>query len=129
MNRLVLFSAAVAVSACAQQAVAPSAGAGESPKLVSITQGGELVELERTPEYSVIEVRSAPAGSVPSSLFALRGACAVARARGQKYFASSPVQGKPATHRITFPQTPSESQLTGSTKSVFALAECQLLQF
>lgn len=129
MNYLVLLSAAVAVSASAQQAAVPSAGAGESPMLVSITQGGELAEIERTPEYSVIEVRRAPAGSVPSSLFALRGACAVATARGQQYLASSPVQGKPATHRITFPQSPSESQLTGSTKSVFSLAECQLLQF
>lgn len=129
MKRLVLFTAAVAVSACAQQAVVPSGTSSEPPKLVSITQGGELVELERTPEYSVIEVRSAPAGSVPSSLFALRGACAIARARGQKYFASNPVQGRPATHRITFPQAPSESQLTGATKSVFSLSECQLLQF
>jgi hypothetical protein len=129
MYRLVLLFAAVALSACAPQAAVRSTPAGESTGLVSITQGGELVELERTPEFSVIEVRRAPTGSVPSSLFALRGACAVARARGQRYFASSPVPGKPATHRITFPQVASESQLTGSTKSVFSLADCQLLQF
>lgn len=129
MKRLALFSAAVVASACAQQGVVQSAGSSEAHKLVSITQGGEVAEIERTPEYSVIEVRSAPAGNVSSSLFALRGACAVARARGQKYFASSHVQDKQATHRITFPQAPSESQLTGSAKSVFSLAECQLLQF
>lgn len=127
LNRLFLFAAAVFVSACSQQPVVPSAGASNQPTLVSITQGGELVELERTSEHSIIEVRSAPAGSVPSSLFALRGACAVARARGEKYFASSPVPGKSATHRLTFPQAPSESQLRGPSKSVFTLAECQRL--
>ncbi len=129
MTRLLLTTTLVALSACAQQPVGPAAANSAPIKLVSITQGGELAEIERAPEYSIVEVRNAPSGSVASSLFALRGACAVARARGQNYFASTPVTGKAATYRISFPTAPSASELVGGTKSVFTLAECQQMQF
>ena len=129
MKRLITLAIAVSVGACAQHGPAPGQGSSAPQSLVRITDGGDLVELERTAEYSLMEVRSAPSGSVPASMFALRGACSVARARGQTYFASTPEPGSPSTHRITFPKAPSESQLRGSTKSVFTLAECQLLRF
>ena len=129
MKRLITLAIAVSVCACAQQGPAPGQGSSAPQSLVRITDGGDLVELERTAEYSVMEVRSAPSGSVPASMFALRGACAVAKARGQTYFASTPEPGSSSTHRITFPKSPSESQLRGSTKNVFTLEECQLLRF
>ena len=130
MKYLLSLAAVASVAACAQQQPsAPSVSSSAAAALVHITQGGELVEVERTPEHSIVEVRSAPAGSVPSSLFALRGACAVARARGEKYFSSSPVAGRSSTHSISFPQEPTEVQLKGRTKTVFTLADCQLLRF
>ena len=129
MKRLITLAIAVSVCACAQQGPAPGQGSSAPQSLVRITDGGDLVELERTAEYSVMEVRSAPSGTVPASMFALRGACSIARARGQTYVASTPEPGSPSKHRITFPKAPSESQLRGSTKSVFTLAECQLLRF
>ena len=129
MKHLIALTIAVSVGACAQQGPAPGQASSTPQSLVRITDGGDLVELERTAEYSLMEVRSAPIGSVPASMFALRGACSVARARGQTYFASTPEPGNPSTHRITFPKAPSESQLRGSTKIVFTLAECQLLRF
>ena len=129
MQHLITFAMAVSAGACAQQGPVPGQGSSAPQSLVRITAGGDLIELERTAEYSLMEVRSAPSGSVPASMFALRGACSVARARGQTYFASNPEPGSSSTHRITFPKSPYESQLRGSTKTVFTLAECQLLQF
>jgi hypothetical protein len=119
MRRLLLASTAVLMTGCA---------AVPAP-LVSLTDGGELIETERAPEFSVIEVRKSPPGSVPSSMFTLRGACAVARARGEKFFDSSPVPGATRAYRITFPRAPSPESLTGRTKSVFSLSDCALLGF
>lgn len=97
--------------------------------LVRLTAGGEFVEVERAPEFSLVEVRQAPAGSVPSSMYALRGACAVARSRGKPYFASEGASGTSRSYRLTFPSAPTESELKGPTKRVFSLAECSLLGF
>lgn len=87
------------------------------------------MEVERQTGFSTVEVRRAPAGSVPASLFALRGACAVARARGELFFASVPVPGPVTTHRLSFPRAPNQDELSGPRKSVFALAECDMLRF
>lgn len=104
-------------------------GSSTSSGLVHITEGGEFVEVERSADFSIVEVRSAPQGSVGASLFALRGACAVARARAQKYFTSTPLPGPFPTHRLSFPQAPHESLLSGPGKRVFTFAECELLRF
>ncbi len=129
MKRLFPLLAAALVGACAQQPSLPEAPNQATSALVRVSDGGEFVEIERQPEYSVIELRTAPQGSVPASMFALRGSCAVARARGKKYFASTPVAGAVRAYRLTFPQAATEAQLQGSTKSVFSLEECALLRF
>ena len=79
---------------------------------------GELVETQR-----------APAGSVPSAMYALRGARVVLRARGANYFASKRMSGSPATYRLKFPVSPAPESLIGATKSVFTLGDCKSLQF
>lgn len=99
------------------------------PSLVRLADGGELVEIERAPDFSVVEVRQAPPGSVPSSLYVLRGACAVARSRGKQYFASEALPGSPRAYRLTFPSAPTEAELRGPAKRAFSLAECALLGF
>ena len=130
--RFTLVTAILASSlcACAQQDRVPSVGTtADAGSLVRVTDGGEFVEVERTAEYSLVEVRSAPKGSVPSSMFALRGACAVARARGEQYVSSVPVPGSVPKHRLSFPKSATETQLKGQSKSVFSLAECEMLRF
>lgn len=120
---------AILLVACAQPPSVPRVERQPAASLVRITDGGEFVEVERLPEYSVVEVRSAPAGSVASSMYALRGSCAVARARGESYFSSAPVSASVRTYRLTFPKSTTESQLRGPSKSVFSVAECGLLRF
>jgi len=109
--------------------IAALAACGTTESLVRITQGGELVEVDRQTAHSIIEVRSTPPGSVASSLFILRGSCAVARARGKPYFRSQAEAGPVRSYRLTFPDSASSSELQGSTKTVFSLAECELLRF
>jgi hypothetical protein len=126
MRTLSVIAALLAVHAAAQ---AQTTGTSDSSALVRISEGGDFIEVERKADYSVVEVRRAPTGSVASSLFALKGACAVARARGEQFFSSTPITGSVPTHRLTFPRTAASDELRGPKKSVFALAECEMLRF
>ena len=120
---------ALCLVACAPTPqVPPSPGADAAGRL-RITDPGEFVEVERTAGHSIVEVRRAPPGSVAASMFTLRGACAVARARGAAYLASTPVAGPVPAYRLTFPKTASDAQLRGPAKSVFSIADCDLLRF
>jgi hypothetical protein len=103
--------------------------ATSSPSLVVMANGGEFVETERTAQHSTVEVRKAPKGSVPSSMYALRGSCAVMRARGENYVASTTVSNSPPTFRLTFPSAPDMAQRSGPERSVFSRTECAMLGF
>jgi hypothetical protein len=100
-----------------------------SPSLVVMADGGEFVETERTAQHSTVEVRKAPQGSVPSSMYALRGSCAVMRARGENHVASTSVSNSPPTFRLTFPSAPDAAQRSGPGRSVISRTECALLGF
>jgi hypothetical protein len=130
MRISLLVAATCILSACASQPQSTGVSAPSSATaLVHLTDGGDFIELQRAADYSTVQVRKAPEGSVPSSMFALRGSCAVTRARGELYFASVLIAGGTREYRLTFPKSATESQLRGSAKSVFALAECALLRF
>jgi len=116
-------------SLCAQQVPGVAASAAIKTPLVHISEGGDLVETERTPEYSVLVIRKAPQGSVPASLFAMKGACAITRARSESFFTSSPYPGAQGAFMITFPKTASQQQTAGASKPVMSLEQCQLLKF
>lgn len=120
---------ALSLAACAPSPQAPGSPGANPAALVHLTDQGEFVEVERTAEHSIVEVRRAPAGSVPASMFTLRGACAVARARGAAHVASTPLAGPMPAYRLTFPRTASDAQLRGPAKSVFSIADCDLLRF
>ena len=62
-------------------------------------------------------------------MFTLRGVCAVLRARSRQFVTSTPVAGNSGTYRLTFPSQPSAASLSGASKSVFTLSECQSLGF
>lgn len=125
---LLLLCAALVASCAQPDRVQPGADPS-GQNLVVLSGDGELVETERTPAYSVMQVRRAPAGSVPSAMYALRGACAVLRARGANYVESERVAGAPATYRLTFPTSPAPERLSGASKSIFTLGECTALRF
>ena len=121
-NAFVAMSLA-ALASCAQTPSRPEAA------LVSLGGEGEFVEVERTESESRVEVRRAPAGSVPSSLYTLRGVCAVLRARGAAYVSSEQLPGPVPTYRLTFPATMPAEAITGRAKRVFTPADCALLHF
>lgn len=90
---------------------------------------GEFVEIERTPEHSIVQVRRAPAGSVPSSMYTLRGVCAVLKARNERFVSSTPVAGSARTYRLTFPASATTQELEGRGKSVASLSDCRALGY
>lgn len=81
----------------------------------------EFTEVERTPDASTVRIVRRSGGSVSSSMFVVRGLCALARARGQQYVAAERV-GK-ETMRVTFPATPPEPE------KGFTMAQCELLHY
>ena len=120
---------ALCLVACAPTPQAPAALGTDAATRVHIPDPGEFVEVERTAGHSLVEVRRVPPGSVAGPMFILRGACAVARARGAAYVASTPVAGPVPAYRLTFPKTASDAQLRGPAKSVVSIADCDLLRF
>jgi hypothetical protein len=127
--RLLLIAATVLLGACAQPQLKPSSETVAEAALVKLDGEGEFVETSRQPDHSIVEVRKAPAGSVASSLYALRGACAVLRARAAPFVASQRLAGAVPTYRLTFPAAPTADALTGATKNTFSKADCTALRF
>lgn len=130
----------IAALALSFQVLIPWAHASDVP-LVSISvadapaENGKklnatLREVVREREFSIVEVDVASGGSVSTSIFILRGACLVLRARGERFFASKPEHGRAMrAFRLTFPTEATPEQLSGRTKSVFSAQECDLLGF
>jgi hypothetical protein len=80
-------------------------------------------ESARDPESSTVQVLRRSGGSVSSSMFILRGACAVARARGKQQFVSEQLAGDPGRFRLTFPD------VAPARGKGFTLAQCEMLRF
>lgn len=91
----------------------------------------EFHEVERTPDASIVQVKFVSGGSVSSSLFVVRGECAVARARGERYFQSEELSTRPYTYRVTFPaKTPAlDSRERRGKDGIFSLDDCAVLGF
>jgi hypothetical protein len=91
----------------------------------------EFREVERSLDASLVEVKFISGGSVSSSMFILRGQCAVARARGKQFFRAEEVPGRPFTYRVTFPTDLEtvDAQRRLSGYGVFSLEECRQLGF
>lgn len=125
---LLLPVVAVLVS-CAQPQNPHESARPIQSQLIALSGDGELAEVERTVEYSIMTITKAPQGSVASSMFALRGACAILRARQATFVTSQPVAGADRSYRLKFPSTASPGELSGASKSVFTRADCSALRF
>jgi hypothetical protein len=128
MRSLFLLAAAPILTACAQPQVPSSPPTSDMAALVKLGGEGEFIEVKRDAGYSIVEVTKSPAGSVVSSMYALRGACAVLRARNAEYVASERISSLPS-YRLTFPKTPRPEELSGAKKSVFSSSDCSALRF
>ena len=101
----------------------------ENGKLLNM----EFQEIERVDSHSVAQVTFVSGGSVSSSMFVLRGMCAVARARGEKYFNSERIPSATTRYKITFPQDrppPSPGAITSpDANRAFSTDDCTALGF
>ena len=101
----------------------------ENGKLLNM----EFREIERVGSHSVAEVTFVSGGSVSSSMFVVRGMCAVTRARGEKYFNSERIAGAMTRYKITFPQDrplPSRGAITSpDANHAFSTEDCMALGF
>ncbi len=95
----------------------------ENGKLLNM----EFREVERTNEASIVQVTFISGGSVSSSMFVLRGQCAVARTRGKKYFKPKKVLNRPNAYEITFPNTAARDTQTRLKSGVWGLDDCKRL--
>lgn len=86
-----------------------------------------LRELIRKPGASIVEVTFVSGGSVSSSMFVLRGMCALMQVRGAKFFASIPVSKIPQRYEVTFPKAVGMTASRGSSQKVFSESDCALL--
>jgi hypothetical protein len=86
----------------------------------------EFSEIERTQAGSLAQVSAEAGGPVTSSLFTMRGMCAVARSRGEKFFSTTRISSNPSRYSIVFPQSQSTApEKTSGAGRVVSLEECQ----
>lgn len=83
----------------------------------------EFQEIAREPAMSTVQVIRRSGGSVSSSMFVLRGMCALARLRGKQHFVVEQLAGESNRYAVNFPEA-----LPASGK-VFTLAQCELMRF
>ena len=86
-------------------------------------------ELERKADHSIVEVVFTSGASVPSSMFVIRGMCAVMRSRAERYFQSEPLESGPTRYKLTFPKQAVEAALRGTGKKVFTEQDCAMFKF
>jgi hypothetical protein len=133
MKRSLLLSTVLFAASCAQAAEAPlyqlsvNGARVENGKILNMT----FRELSRNPGHSIVETIFVSGGSVSSSMFILRGACGVARVRGERFFTSNPVPQEPGKFRLQFQARASDQELRPSAigDKVFSLAECEMMGF
>lgn len=89
----------------------------------------EFREIERTADASIVDVTFTSGGSVSSSLFILKGECAVARARGKPYFKIQPSTAHPDVYRMTFPLTAAGETQARLKSGVWAISDCKGMGF
>ena len=116
-------------------AITPGAAADTDPALYKMSVKDVPVEkrkaldmnfdeLSRTADSSVVQITRRSGGSVSSSMFVMRGMCALARLRDAQYFVAERMAGDAGRYTVTFVQTPPDAG-----KKAFSLAQCDLMRY
>ena len=125
-HAFVLFcSWALSVSAAEMVHLVVKGQPAENGKILNM----EFREVERTADASIVEVTFISGGSVSSSMFVLKGQCAVARARGKNYFKSQELTDRPNAYRMTFPTQAAGDLETRLKSGIWAASDCKSLGF
>ena len=83
----------------------------------------EFHEVDRQAESSTVQIVRRTGGSVSSSMFVLKGMCAIARSRGEQYFVAEKAGDNNERFAVTFPKAPPERGKS------FSIAQCDLLRY
>jgi hypothetical protein len=83
----------------------------------------EFHEVDRKTESSTVQIVRRTGGSVSSSMFVLKGMCAIARSRGEQYFVAEKAGTNDERFTVTFPKVAVERG------KGFSIAECDLLRY
>lgn len=83
----------------------------------------EFHEVDRQAESSTVQIIRRTGGSVSSSMFVIKGMCAIARSRGEQYFVTEKVVGNNERITVTFPKAPPERG------KGFSIAQCDLMRY
>lgn len=89
----------------------------------------EFTEVERRPDASVVQTSFRSGGSVSSSMFILRGTCAIAEARGYPYFKTTRLPAPEGRYIVTLQHTPPDASDAAPAGAVFSVSQCQSLGF
>lgn len=115
-------------------AITPWAAANADPALYNMSvkdvpvENGKALdmsfdELSRTADSSVVQITRRSGGSVSSSMFVMRGMCALTRLRDAQYFVAERMASDAGRYTVTFLQAPPDARTTG-----FSLAQCDLMR-
>ena len=88
-----------------------------------------FTEVERRPDASIVQVTFRSGGSVPSSLFVLRGMCLIARSRGESYFVSTRLPAPPGRYIVNFQKAVPTASEAVPRGPVFSVSQCGLLGY
>jgi hypothetical protein len=83
----------------------------------------EFHEVDRQAESSTVQIVRRTGGSVSSSMFVLKGMCAIARSRSEQYFMAEKASANDGRFTVTFPRMPTERG------KGFSIAQCDLLRY
>jgi hypothetical protein len=117
--------------------------ANEGPVENGKTLKMEFREIERKGDESIVRIMFHSGGSVSSSMFVLKGVCAIAKSRGAKFFRNVKQEraGSEWGYTIAFANTPNAASLKipnppkpasedeAFANGVFSFSECQMLGF
>jgi hypothetical protein len=89
---------------------------------------GYLVETQREPDFSLLEIKTAPGNDRAFTELVLKGLCAALESRGASYAAAKRVPGYYPAFRVTFPANAKEADLASKIALVRTVSECRAVQ-
>ena len=136
-----LFACLLSVSSISRADSLVSLDVNDEPVENGKTLKMEFREIKRTAKESTVRVVFHSGGSVSSSMFVVRGSCAIAKSRGMQFFRNTnevEIDGSTTEYTIAFSNSRNDSALKvqpsgGSADDdedgVFSTGECRMLGF
>jgi hypothetical protein len=118
-----LFGSPMAASQATQAPPEPMVSLGATG-----SRTGHLVETQREPDFSLLEIKTAPGNDRAFTELVLKGMCAALESRSASYVAAKRVPGYYPAFRVTFPANAKEADLASKIALVRTVSECRAVQ-